>query len=69
MEIDATGPDGNAFAIMGYLRRLMVDTGRRNEVKTVLAQCMAGSYDQLCERVEEESFGSIVVVNRFGEGE
>ncbi|MGW8177971.1 MAG: hypothetical protein ACWGQW_04155 [bacterium] len=63
MEIDAKGPDGNAFAIMGYVRRIFREMGRKdfNEVQAVM---MSGNYEQLCEIAERETDGILTIVNR-----
>jgi len=63
MEIDKSSPDGNAFAIMGYVRRLLKDTGRYDEWPEVSERMKSGDYDNLCAVAEEVSHGSIRVVD------
>ena len=64
MEIDANSPDGNAYCIMGYVRRLLWDSGRELESPVVMARMKSSNYDNLCKVAEEVTFGSITVVNR-----
>ncbi len=69
MEIDARSPDGNAFAIMGYVRRLLQDSGRMKGWPKAEERMYAGNYDNLCAVAEEVTYGSIRVVNRRGEND
>ncbi len=59
--IDLTGPDGNAFALMGYAenfsRQLGIDS------KPIIKDMMSGDYEHLLE-VFEENFGSFVTLYR-----
>jgi hypothetical protein len=59
--IDITGPDGNAFALMGYARRfckeLDIDSG------PIITDMMSGDYENLLE-VFDRNFGSFVVLER-----
>ena len=61
IEIDLTGPDGNAFALMGYAnnlsRQLDIDS------KPIIEDMMSGDYEHLLE-VFEEHFGSVVTLYR-----
>lgn len=42
------GVDGNAHAVMGYVRRAMMRSGySREEAKAYLGDCMSGSYEEL----------------------
>jgi len=68
MRIDAKGRDGNAFAIMGIVAKLLKATGRHDEIALVQARMMSGNYANLCDVAEEVSGGSIQIVNR-GEDE
>lgn len=69
MEIDATTPDGNAYAIMGYVRRLLEASQRIEEWPAAQKRMMSGNYDNLCDVAEEVTFGSIKIINRHGEEE
>ena len=64
MKIDAKSPAGNAFCIMGYVSRMLKESGRGDEVKATMDKMMSGDYDNLCKVAEEVTFGSIQVVNR-----
>lgn len=61
IEIDLTGPDGNAFALMGYANNL----SRQLEIdsKPIIEDMMSGDYEHLLE-VFEEHFGSVVTLYR-----
>ncbi len=67
MEIDAKGPDGNAFAIMGCVHKLLKEVGRRDEWPEIQKQMMSDDYANLCTIAEKVSYGSIVVINRSEE--
>ena len=64
MEIDATKPEGNAFLIMGHVAELMKAAGRADEIPEIMEHMKSGNYANLCRIAEEETFGSIKVVNR-----
>ena len=59
--IDLTGPDGNAYALMGYAkkyaRQLEIDS------KPIIKDMMSGDYEHLLE-VFEKHFGSFVTLYR-----
>ena len=61
ISIDLTGPDGNAFALMGYAmklsRQLDLDF---NKIQTEMT---SGDYENLLE-VFEENFGEFVTLYR-----
>lgn len=61
IEIDLTGPDGNAYALMAYASRFC----RQMEIdsKPVIADMMSGNYEHLLE-VFEKHFGSFVTLYR-----
>jgi len=62
IEIDLTGPDGNAFALMGYVRKLTKPLGLDH--KKIIEEMMgAEDYDALLE-VFESYFGEYVVLFR-----
>lgn len=64
MDIDAKSPDGNAFAIMSYVRLLLHEVNRQDEWPDAQKRMMSGDYDNVCAVAEEVTFGSIRVVNR-----
>jgi hypothetical protein len=48
IEVQLTGTDGNAFAILGKVARAMRDAGLTNEqVKEFQSEAMSGDYDHL----------------------
>lgn len=59
--IDLTGPDGNAFALMGYAsnfsRQLGIDS------KPIISEMMAGDYENLLQ-VFDRHFGKFVILER-----
>ncbi len=59
--IDLTGPDGNAFALMGYANRLSRQIGIDPE--PILAEMQSGDYENLVE-VFDKNFGSFVILER-----
>ena len=56
IEIDTKSSDGNAFAIMGYVRRIFRELGRDDFAK-VQEDMMSGDYKHLCEVAERECEG------------
>jgi len=57
--IDLTGPDGNAFALMGYANRFGKQLGY--ETGDITKEMMAGDYDNLL-KVFEKYFGDYVIL-------
>lgn len=61
MEIDLTGPDGNAYSLMGnaewLCRQLGIDS------KTIIADMMSGDYEHLV-KVFDANFGEYVDLYR-----
>jgi len=57
--INRRAPEGNAFAIMALVQRLLKDTGRKDEWPEVEQRMTSGDYDNLCQVAEEVSHGSI----------
>ena len=57
--IDLTGPDGNAFALMGLASRLAKQLG----FKSPTAEMMEGDYEHLLE-VFDKNFGDFVILER-----
>ena len=49
MRIDLSGPDGNAFAIMGIVHRRLRAIGRAEDVSAFVAEATAGDYNNLLE--------------------
>jgi len=59
--IDLTGPDGNAFALMGYARRFAKQLGL--DEKKILKEMQSSDYENLLE-VFDDNFGSFVILER-----
>lgn len=48
IEVELVGNDGNAFAILGAVKKAMCRGGvERKEIDTYLEEAMAGDYDHL----------------------
>ncbi len=64
IEIDLTGPDGNAFVLLGYAKRFAKQLGYSNEdQKQLLDLMMSGDYENLV-GVFDDHFGSFVTLYR-----
>jgi len=62
--IDLTGPDGNAFALMGYANRFAKQLGYTPQQRGNLTTEMMGSdYENLLE-VFDRNFGDFVILER-----
>jgi hypothetical protein len=59
--IDLTGPDGNAFALMGYAQSFAKQLGIPSA--PIINEMMAGDYEYLLE-VFESYFGHVVILER-----
>ena len=59
--IDLTGPDGNAFALVGYANRFAKQLGL--DGKAIANEMMSGDYENLLE-VFDKNFGDFVILER-----
>lgn len=59
--IDLTGPEGNAFVLMGYARNFCKQLGR--DSKPIIDSMMSGDYENLV-AVFDREFGDFVVLER-----
>ena len=59
--IDLTGPDGNAFALMGYASRFAKQLDL--DPKVIVNEMKSGDYENLL-RVFDGYFGSFVILER-----
>ena len=59
--IDLTGPDGNAFAFMGYANRFAKQLGLNG--KEITNEMMQGDYEHLV-KTFDKYFGSTVILER-----
>ena len=64
IESDLTGPDGNAFALMGYAKRFGKQVGMSNSyINEMLEKMMSSDYENLV-KVFDDEFGSVVTLYR-----
>jgi hypothetical protein len=61
IEIDLTGPEGNAFAILGLAKRLCREFGI--PFKPLANKMTSGDYENLI-KVFDDKFGSVVTMYR-----
>jgi hypothetical protein len=61
IEVDLTGPDGNAFVLMGYAKRWARDLGLDGEL--IQKEMMMGDYENLLD-VIEHYFGDYIIMYR-----
>jgi len=60
--IDLTGPDGNAFALMGYAKRFAKQLGL--DSSEIINEMTSGDYEHLIQ-VFDNNFGSFVILERW----
>lgn len=62
--IDLTGPDGNAFVLMGYAKTFAKKMGKSvAEQEQIIKDMMSGDYENLVD-VFDNYFGSFVILYR-----
>lgn len=61
IEIDLTGPQGNAFFLIGTVGNLAKQLGKDN--KKITSEMMSGDYENLI-KVFDREFGSVVTLYR-----
>jgi hypothetical protein len=61
IEIDLTGPDGNAFSLMGYASNFCKQLGMNKT--PILNDMMSGDYEHLLS-VMEKHFGDYIIMYR-----
>jgi hypothetical protein len=61
IEIDLTGPDGNAFSLMSYASDLCRNLGI--DKTPILKEMMSGDYEHLLS-VMEDHFGDFIIMYR-----
>ena len=59
--IDLTGPDGNAYALMGYAKRFAKQLGL--DYNEIIGDMKSGDYENLLQ-VFENNFGDFVILER-----
>jgi hypothetical protein len=62
--IDLTGPEGNAFALMGYAQNFAKQLGKDNEeIRVLISEMQSGDYENLLQVFDRE-FGEFVILER-----
>jgi hypothetical protein len=62
--IDLTGPEGNAFVLLGYAEKLGKQLGMSNdEIKNLVHDMKKSDYEHLLE-VFDKTFGEFVILER-----
>jgi len=62
IEIDLTGSQGNAYALLGLARQLAKQLGKsEKEIMGIMMRMKSGDYDNLL-KVFEEEFGEYVIM-------
>jgi len=61
LELDLSGPEGNAFVLMGIAQRWAKELGL--DSKAVIADMMSGDYEHLLS-VMEKHFGDHIIMYR-----
>ena len=61
IEIDLSGPDGNAYALIGYASRFAKQIGL--DGKAITEEMMSGDYENLI-KVFDKHFGEFVTLYR-----
>ena len=62
IEIDLSGPEGNAFCLLGLVGRLGISLGMsRKKIKLIQDEMMLSSYDMLVETLDKY-FGDYIVI-------
>ena len=64
IEIDLTGPEGNAFVLLGYAKRYAKQLGKNGvEAEAIVHEMMQGDYENLLDVFDRE-FGDYVTLYR-----
>lgn len=63
IEIDLTGPDGNAFALMAYAKQFATQLGWKDKGSALIEDMMSSDYEHLLE-VFDNAFGEFVILYR-----
>jgi len=61
IEIDLTGPDGNAFYLLGFASKLANSLGMNSE--SIVSEMKSGDYENLVQ-VFDKNFGSLITLYR-----
>jgi len=67
-EIDLSGPEGNAFVLMGYVSTFGKQLGlTKEEIKGITTRMMEGDYDNLI-KIFDDEFGEYVDLVNYNPG-
>ena len=47
MTIDLKGPEGNAFALIGLVKKVLKETDQESKVEEILTEMIEGDYENL----------------------
>jgi len=62
--IDSTSPQGNAFAVMGLVKKVLQEMGKsKTEINEAMEAMQSGDYDNLCEIASDVTDGFVEVVS------
>jgi hypothetical protein len=62
--IDLTGPDGNAFVLMGYATQFAKQLGRsQTEIDLLIKEMTSSDYENLLQVFDRE-FGDFIILER-----
>ena len=62
--IDLTGPEGNAFVLLGYAKRYAKQLGKNGvEAEAIVNEMTSGDYENLLDVFDRE-FGDYVILER-----
>ena len=62
-QIDITGQDGNAFALLGYAKRFAKQLGL--DADAIINEMMQGDYDELLDTFENHFGDFVELVGRY----
>ena len=63
--IDLTGPDGNAFVLMGYATQFAKQLGRsQTEIDLLIKEMTSSDYENLLQVFDRE-FGDFIILERY----
>ena len=61
--IDLTGPNGNAYALMGYAKKFATQLGWKDKGAALINEMMDGDYEHLI-KCFDDAFGEFVILER-----
>mgnify|MGYP005825051743 CR=1 FL=1 len=62
--IDSTSPEGNAFSIMGTVKKVLQEMGKsKTEIEEAMERMKSGDYNDLCEVANSVTNGLVEVIS------